>query len=142
MRLRSCGMSMALRVNGAERKWVRLDTDCAGCLQWVTSEVKPEQWTPQMAVGLARTSIPPTSTTVAIGAHQFENVPAGLHWFATFPGESGLCGNGLLSRFSAVTIDTNASHLTLEDQSPVHKLQLVGLASVFSELDLSCCHHG
>jgi len=30
----------------------------------------------------------------------------------------------------------------LEDQSPVHKLQLVGLASVFSELDLSCCHHG
>ena len=66
-----------------------------------------------MAIGLAEISIPQTETTVRLGQHEFEKVPTGLHEEAIFPGEAGLLGNGLLSRFSTVTIDAKAGRLRL-----------------------------
>jgi Aspartyl protease len=113
LQLRSCGMRVPIAVNGHERQWVRLDTGCATALQWVTSDV-PDQCTHQMAIGLAEISIPQTKTSVTIGKHEFENVPTGLHEKAIFPGETGLLGNGLISRFSSVTIDAKAGRLILE----------------------------
>jgi len=86
-------------------------------LQWVTSEV-PDQCTHQIAVGLAQISVPQTETTVGIGNHEFENVPTGLHEKAIFSGEAGLLGNGLLSRFSSITIDTKFNCLILEQRCP------------------------
>jgi len=115
LQLRPCGMRVSINVNGCKRQWVRLDTGCATALQWVTSDV-PDQCTHQMAIGLAQISIPQTTTTVTIGKHEFENVPTGLHEKAIFPGEAGLLGNGLLSHFSSITIDTKAGHLTLEER--------------------------
>lgn len=113
LELRPCGMRVPINVNGHVNQWMRLDTGCATALQWVTSEV-PDQCTYKMAIGLAEISIPQTTATVNISGNQFENVPTGLHESAIFPGESGLLGNGLLSRFSTITIDAKAGQVFLE----------------------------
>jgi hypothetical protein len=113
LELRPCGIRVPIKVDGHANQWVRLDTGCATALQWVTSDV-PDQCTHQMAIGLAEISIPQTKTTVSIGEDQFEDVPTGLHESAIFPGESGLLGNGLLSRFSTITIDAKAGRVILE----------------------------
>lgn len=113
LQLRSCGMRVPISVNGRDSQWVRLDTGCATALQWVTSDV-PDQCTHQMAIGLAEISIPQTKTSVGIGEHQFSDVPTGLHEKPIFPGEAGLLGNGLLSRFATVTIDAKAGRVILE----------------------------
>jgi hypothetical protein len=44
----------------------------------------------------------------------FDSVPTGLHRQPIFPGESGLLGNGLLTRFERITFDTKARRLMLE----------------------------
>lgn len=113
LELRHCGMRLPITVNGRKRQWVRLDTGCASGLQWVTGEVPPAGCTPKIAIGLAEVSIPQALATVEIGAAEFENVPTGLHQAAIFPGEAGLLGNALLSRFSVVTIDAKAGRLVL-----------------------------
>lgn len=113
LQLRSCGMRVPISVNGHDRQWVRLDTGCATALQWVTSDV-PDQCTHQMAIGLVEISIPQTKTSVGIGGNQFSDVPTGLHEKAIFPGEAGLLGNGLLSRFATVTIDAKVGRVILE----------------------------
>lgn len=114
LQLRPCGMRVPISVNGRENQWVRLDTGCATALQWVTSGVRTEQCGQQMAIGLAEISIPQGETSVGIGGHSFEKVPTGLHETAIFPGEAGLLGNGLLSRFSRVTIDAKKGRVILE----------------------------
>jgi hypothetical protein len=114
LQLRPCGMRVPISVNGHDRQWVRLDTGCATALQWVTSEVLPEQCGRKMAIGLAEISIPQTETTLGIGGYEFEKVPTGLHDTAIFPGEAGLLGNALLCRFSTVTIDAKAGRVILE----------------------------
>lgn len=53
---------------------------------------------------------------MGIGEHAFEKVPTGLHQTAIFPGEAGLLGNGLLSRFSTVTIDAKAGRVILGER--------------------------
>lgn len=115
LQLRPCGMRVPISVDGHANQWVRLDTGCATALQWVTANV-PDQCTHQMAIGLAEISIPQTRTMVNIGDNQFEDVPTGLHEKAIFPGESGLLGNGLLSRFSSVTIDARAGRVFFEQR--------------------------
>jgi hypothetical protein len=117
LQLRPCGIRVPITVDGHKRQWVRLDTGCASALQWVTSDVLPEQCTRQTAIGLAAISIPQTQTMVNIGKEAFEKVPTGLHDKAIFAGEAGLLGNGLLSRFSTITIDTKAGHVFLEKNS-------------------------
>jgi hypothetical protein len=112
-------MRVPITVNGHKRQWVRLDTGCARALQWVTSVVNPNECTHQTAIGLTEVSILETKTDVAIGERKFQEVPTGLHETAIFPGEAGLLGNGLLSRFSAVTIDAKAGRVILKQRLPV-----------------------
>ena len=114
LQVRRCGMRVPITVNNHKRQWVRLDTGCARSLQWVTSEVNPNQCTRQTAIGLAEISILESKTDVRIGEQEFQDVPTGLHETAIFPGEAGLLGNGLLSRFSKVTVDAKAGRVTLE----------------------------
>ena len=115
LQVRPCGMRVPISVNGHERQWVRLDTGCATALQWVTTAVRLEQCTGRrMAIGLTEISIPQTETVVGIGEHEFTKVPTGLHETAFFPGEAGLLGNGLLSRFSIITIDAKAGRVVLQ----------------------------
>jgi hypothetical protein len=116
LQLRRCGMRVPISINGHKRQWVRLDTGCATALHWVTSDVRPDQCTRLNAIGLAEISIPQTETKVSIGTHEFEKVPTGLHGTTIFPGEAGLLGNGLLSHFSTVTIDTCDGRLIFHER--------------------------
>lgn len=111
LEVRPCGLRVPVGVNGHVLQWVRLDTGCASALQWVTATVRPEHCTRRVAIGLAEVSVPQTETTVGLGKLEFRGVPTGLHREAIFPGEAGLLGNGLLARFSSVTIDARTGRL-------------------------------
>jgi hypothetical protein len=111
---RPCGIRASIGVNGGPSQWVRLDTGCASALQLVTAAVHPEECSRRIAIGLAAVSIAQTSTTVRLGKLTFADVPTGIHTNEIFAGESGLLGNGLLSRFRQVTIDTGKHRLVLE----------------------------
>lgn len=114
LQLRPCGMRVPIAINGRKLQWVRLDTGCASALQWVTSSVRPQDCNRKPAIGLTQISIPQTETTVQVGSHQFQRVPTGLHEAPIFQGEAGLLGNGLLCRFSKITIDAKSRLLILE----------------------------
>jgi hypothetical protein len=113
--MRPCGMCVPIMIDNHACQWVRLDTGCAKPLHWVTTDISAHQCTRQTAIGLAEISIPMTETTVALGNLQFRRVPTGLHGTPIFQGEAGLLGNGLLSRFSSITIDAKANRLILGD---------------------------
>jgi len=113
LQMRTCGMRVPIVVNGKKQQWVRLDTGCATPLQWVTSRVRSQDCNPKMAIGLTELSIPQTQTSVEIGQQKFDNIPTGLHEHPIFAGEAGLLGNGLLSRFSTVTIDAKSNRVIL-----------------------------
>jgi hypothetical protein len=114
LQLRPCGMLVSVNVNGRNERWVRLDTGCASALQWVSSDVRPEDCMGKPAIGLTELSVPQTQTVVRIGSHEFRDIPTGLHAKPIFQGEAGLLGNGVLSRFSSITIDAKSGRLLLE----------------------------
>ena len=114
LELRPCGMRVPIQVNGGKEQWVRLDTGCASALQWVTSRVNSKSCLRQPAIGMTTVSVPMTETTVHLGKTEFKSVPTGLHEKEIFAGEAGLLGNGLLSRYASVTIDTAGGRLVLE----------------------------
>src|ERR1041385_1189662 len=115
LELRPCGMRIPITINGRKSQWVRLDTGCVSPLQWVTSTVRPGECSHKTAIGLTALSIPQTETTVQIGLKEFQNIPTGVHEKPIFRGEAGLLGNGLLSRFSRITIDAKSGRLILGD---------------------------
>jgi hypothetical protein len=107
-------LCVPIRINNGGVQWVRLDTGCASDLHWVTRAVSPEACKPQVSVALTTLIVPVTRTTVQLGGVKFEGVPVGVHERAIFPGEAGLLGNGLLSRFRSITVDVRAARLSLE----------------------------
>jgi hypothetical protein len=114
LEVRHCGMRVQASVNGGKPQWMRVDTGCATPLQWVTSSVRPDLCSTKLAIGLIELNIPQRRTSVELGGQTFRDVATGIHRTAIFPGEAGLLGNGLLSRFSRVTIDAKAGRLILE----------------------------
>ncbi|MBU6411288.1 MAG: retropepsin-like domain-containing protein [Verrucomicrobia bacterium] len=113
MEVRRCGMCSTASINGGKPQRFRVDTGCATALQWMTTSVPLKQCTRKVAIGLAKLNIPQAQTTVSLGGQTFRNVPTGLHREAIFEGEAGLLGNGLLSRFKTVTLDTVSNRLIL-----------------------------
>jgi hypothetical protein len=111
--VRRCGMRVAIRVDGQKLRWFRVDTGCASALQWVTGTVNSQECTSKVAVGLAELGIPQTKTTVQIGTQILRDVQTGLHRTEIFSGEAGLIGNGLLTQFESVIIDTTGEKLIL-----------------------------
>jgi len=113
LELRRNSLCISIGVDDVKNQWVRLDTGCATALQWVTSGtvacVKPKK----PAIGLVALNIPQAETRVSLGGSHFDHVPTGIHRNPIFPGESGLLGNDLLSRFKTVTIDTKSARLVL-----------------------------
>jgi hypothetical protein len=107
-------LCVPIRINNGDLQWVRLDTGCASDLHWVSGAVPPEACKPQVSVALTTLTIPMTRAAVQIGGAKFEGVPAGLHERTIFPGEAGLLGNGLLSRFRSVTVDVHSARVVLE----------------------------
>ena len=103
-------------VDDSKRQWLRVDTGCTSALQWVASGRKPATRNGGVSVGLTELNIPATTTTVKLGSATFDSVPTGLHRQPIFPGESGLLGNELLTRFERVTFDAKAGRLVLESR--------------------------
>jgi len=105
--------TVPLEFNGGKPKWVRLDTGCAGALHWVTPESRSSQGSVRTAVALAPVQVRVAEARVKLGGMEFAAVPTELHEKQIFAGEAGLLGNGLLSRFPAVTIDARGRRLFL-----------------------------
>ena len=114
LKLRHGALRVPVGVNGGTPRWVRLDTGCASGLQWVTDRAKPEGHARRVAVALSELSVAVARSRVQLGNTFFEAVPTDLHPKPIFVNEAGLLGNGLLSRFGSVTIDTKAGRLILE----------------------------
>ena len=113
LKMRPCGMEVPVQVNGGEPQFVRLDTGCASPLQWVTAGVRPGDCSQRPAVALSRFTVSECKSTVRLGNSEIQSVPTGIHADAIFAGESGLIGNGILSHFKTVTIDTRRGQLIL-----------------------------
>lgn len=105
-------------VNNSEPKWVRVDTGCTSALQWVADAVPKTSRNTGVSIGLTELSIPVAPASIRLGNEVFDPVQTGWHHKPIFAGENGLLGNGLLSRFSRVTMDAKAGKLILETADP------------------------
>jgi hypothetical protein len=101
-----------VRVANDPARWTRLDTGCDAALEWVPSEPEKKRMD-QISIGLSDGSARYVDTSVQIGKQRFAPVRAGVHQEQIFPGEAGLLGNALLSKFR-VTIDEPRSRVILE----------------------------
>ena len=95
---------------------MRVDTGCTSALQWVADAAPAKRLNLGVSIGLAELSIPVAPSCVRLGTKEFVSVPTGWHSKPIFAGESGLLGNGLLSRFERVTIDAKAGKLILSGE--------------------------
>jgi predicted aspartyl protease len=114
LRSKTGRLQVPVRVNDSEPKWVRVDTGCTSELQWVFKKALAPSLGTTRSVGLSKCSFPTTHTDVRLNNTRFENVLTGVHSTAIFPGEHGLLGTGLLSRFQKITFDTQSGRLLLD----------------------------
>ena len=98
-------------VAGQAPEWMRLDTGCNSAIEWVLTASNARKLT-ATAIGLATRSSRSIQADVALGSERLPGVKVGVHQTPIFSGESGLLGNGVLSRF-VVTIDEAKGRLTL-----------------------------
>jgi hypothetical protein len=103
--IKTCNDAICLpvRIGGNANQWMRLDTGCDSALEWALTEAKARGLSVP-AFGVSGGSIQRVNSTVQLGKHCFSNVAVGIHANQIFPGEDGLLGNGLLSKF-CLTID-------------------------------------
>lgn len=113
LKVRPCGMLVQARINDSKPQWIRLDTGCASALQWVTAAVRQEACTKRIAVALSSFPLRVTQTSLKLGSLRFDAVPTDVQPKEIFPGEKGLLGNALLSRFQTVTINTKGKEVIL-----------------------------
>lgn len=104
-----------LTVNSARPRWFRLDTGCASALALVQAHAAKAATRTRTAVALSDVPVATGAANVKLGSKIFDHVPTDIHSDEIFRGESGLLGNGLLSRFQTVTIDTKVGRITLAD---------------------------
>ena len=111
--IRICNDAFCVPVRVAENpaQWIRLDTGCDACLDWVVSDAG-KRLTKGTSVGLSNFSRNYVKTTVQIGKQRFV-IAAAVHEEPMFSGEAGLLGNGLLSKFR-LTIDEPGNRVIFE----------------------------
>ena len=112
-RLCNDAFCVPVRVEGNPAQWMRLDTGCDAALEWVVSGTEKRQ-TGKTSIGLSGVSIRHVNTSVQIGKLCFKAVTTGVHTEQIFPGEAGLIGNGLLSKFR-LTIDAPRNRVIFEN---------------------------
>jgi hypothetical protein len=101
-----------VRVAGNPAQWMRLDTGCDTALEWVVSKTV-KQRAGGSSIGLSGVSLGHMNTSVQLGKQCFKAVTTGVHKEPIFPGEAGLLGNGLLSKF-CLTIDQPGNRVIFE----------------------------
>ena len=84
----------------------------SGALEWVVAGGKARRAS-GTSVAAASGSREAIHTKVLLGSEHLSAVKTGVHPQPIFPGEAGLVGNGLLSRFR-VTLDAAGSRLLLQ----------------------------
>jgi Aspartyl protease len=102
-----------VRVAGNPAQWMRLDTGCDAALEWVVSKIEKRR-TSGSSIGLSGLSVRHMNTSVQLGKQCFKAVTTGVHTEPIFPGEAGLLGNGLLSKF-CLTIDQPGKRVIFEN---------------------------
>jgi hypothetical protein len=102
-----------VRVAGNPAQWMRLDTGCDAALEWVFNATN--KWrTGRSSIGLPGVSAHHINTSVQLGKQYFNAVNTCIHREQIFPGEAGLLGNGLLSKFR-LTIDQPGNRVIFEN---------------------------
>jgi hypothetical protein len=102
-----------VRVAGNSAQWMRLDTGCDAALEWVVSGTEKRRLG-RSSIGLSGTSVRHIKNSVQLGKQCFNAVTMGVHREQIFPGEAGLLGNGLLSKFR-LTIDQPGNRVIFEN---------------------------
>jgi hypothetical protein len=102
-----------VRVAGNSAHWMRLDTGSDTALEWVAGGTEKRR-TGQSSIGLSCASVGHINTSVQLGKQYFNGVTTGVHTEPIFPGEAGLLGNGLLSKFR-LTIDQPGNRVIFEN---------------------------
>ncbi len=100
-----------VRVAGNRAQWMRLDTGCDACLDWVING-PGKMRTEGTSFGLSHFSGKCVKASVQIGKQRFL-ISAAIHEEPIFSGEGGLLGNGLLSKFR-LTIDEPRDRVIFE----------------------------
>jgi Aspartyl protease len=101
-----------VNIAGSPVQWMRLDTGCDAALEWVV-KVTQKKHVGEPSMGVSGSSVHYVKTSARLGKYHFSDITAGIHGQQMFPGEDGLLGNGLLSKF-CVTIDEPGSRVILE----------------------------
>lgn len=103
LRSRNGTVCTQVAMNGAAPQWFRVDTGCSTAIEWVVTENAARKFN-RTTVGLNAAAATGIYADVQLGTNCIKSVKAGIHANPMFPGEAGLLGNGLLSRF-LLTID-------------------------------------
>ena len=102
LQYRQGALCIPLSVAGSRPRWIRLDTGCYDGVHWVDGK----QFHKNDLHG----------ATIQLGDLKLEKVQTVFHRTPIFPGEAGLLGNGILSRFK-VTIDSISKRVWFESNS-------------------------
>jgi hypothetical protein len=113
IRMRNGAFCVPVRIAGNTVQWMRLDTGCDSALEWVVTRTEKRRMSVP-SIGLSGSSVQYINISARLGEHSFNDIAAGIHMKQIFPGEDGLLGNGLLSKFCCLTIDERKSRVVFE----------------------------
>ncbi len=100
---RNGAMCVRVGVAGQPCEWMRVDTGCSSALRWVISSEKAKKLS-ATSLAVAGKASREISADVQLGDCRLAGVKTGIHTRQIFAGESGLVGNGVLSKF-IITFD-------------------------------------
>jgi hypothetical protein len=115
LQMKACNGAFCVPVEiaGNPERWMRLDTGCDSALEWVAKGPERRQLNGP-TIGLTDGSTHYINTSARIGKDRCNHITVGIHTKEIFPGEDGLLGNALLSKF-CVTIDARRSRVIFEN---------------------------
>lgn len=103
-----------MTIDGVPSQWMRIDTGCSEPLHWSVDPGKSNRADRGKSIAVSSGRVVFSDTTVHLGNRKLTAVRTGFHGNRLFRDEDGLLGNGLLSKFDAVTLDTRSRKLFLE----------------------------
>jgi hypothetical protein len=108
---------LPVRIGGNANQWMRLDTGCDSALEWALTETKARGLS-DPPFGLSGASVQHVNCSVHLGKNRFSNVAVAIHANQIFPGEDGLLGNGLLSKFRLTIDERNRRVIFAKEHRP------------------------
>jgi hypothetical protein len=112
MKMSNGACCVPVRIGGNGEQWMRFDTGCDSALEWVPEGAQRKPLSGP-SIGLSSRFAHFASASARIGNDCFNSVSVGIHTKQIFPGEDGLLGNGLLSKF-CVTVDEPRKRVIFE----------------------------